>query len=56
MKELIIRGIKGSLLVVPIVGASYALLSWANNDYHRRIRKNHADYELTEDAPIIQSE
>lgn len=54
LKELIIRGIKGSVLIVPIVGASYALLSWANNDYHRRIRKNLADYEIVEDNSVKQ--
>lgn len=43
IKELIIRGIKGSFLVVPIIVASYSLLSWANKDYLKRIRKNHSD-------------
>lgn len=46
LKELLIRGLKGSVLIVPIVGASYALLSWANKDYHRRVCKNLADFEL----------
>lgn len=50
MKELIIRGIKGSFLVIPIVSASYALLVWANNDYHQRIRKNPADYEVAQET------
>lgn len=48
LKELVVRGLKGSVLVVPIVLSSYALLKWANNDYHHRIRKNPADFELAD--------
>lgn len=56
IKELIIRGIKGSFLIVPIIGASYGLLSWANHDYHRRIQKNPADYELPTEKSFSHSE
>jgi hypothetical protein len=50
IKELIVRGLKGSLVVLPIVLGSYGLLSWANHDYHRRIRKNPAEFEISEHA------
>ncbi len=46
LKELLLRGIKGSFKVLPIIFGAYGLLHWANKDYHRRIAKNPADYLL----------
>ncbi len=44
LKELLVRGLKGSFKVLPVVFGAYGLLLWANADYHRRIQKNPADY------------
>ena len=49
MKELLVRGIKGSARVLPIAFSAYGIIYWANHEYHKRIRKDPKEYEIPDD-------